>query len=273
MKKTLLALLAIAMLSSCAKDFNAVYKSADHNYKYEFAKQCYARGKYTQATSLLADLITIKKGTPQAQECLYLYGLALYKNKDYESASEVFKRYCSSYPKGTYTELAYFYAAESLYESSPEARLDQSPTMAAIKAYQDYLDIFPNAIKKRESQLRLIELQDKLVHKEYLSAKLYYNLGTYFGNCLAGGSNYEACIITAENALKDYPYMKDREQFALLIMKSKFDLARQSVEEKRLERFQNAEDECYGFINEYPNSKNRDTAEKYISVCKKYTKE
>ena len=44
----------------------------------------------------------------------------------------------------------------------------------------------------------------------------------------------------------------------------------QSVDEKKYERFQDAEDECYGFINEYPDSKERATAEKYIEVCKEY---
>ena len=79
--------------------------------------------------------------------------------------------------------------------------------------------------------------------------------------------------ITAQNALKDYPYTNMREEFAVLIMKSKFELAQQSVEEKKLERFQDAEDECYGFINEYPDSKERATAEKYIKKCKQVTKD
>ena len=109
--------------------------------------------------------------------------------------------------------------------------------------------------------------------KELLSAKLYYNLGSYFGNCTDGGSNYEACIITAQNALKDYPYTNFREDFALLIMKSKFDLAAQSVDEKKADRYRDAEDECYGFINEYPDSPNKKVAEKYIETCKKYTKD
>ena len=91
--------------------------------------------------------------------------------------------------------------------------------------------------------------------------------------CTYGGNNYEACIITAQNALKDYPYTSMREDFALLIMKSKFELAEQSVEEKKLERFQDAEDECYGFLNEFPDSKDKNLAEKFIIKCKEYTKE
>ena len=119
----------------------------------------------------------------------------------------------------------------------------------------------------------MFDLQNKLVTKELLSAQLYYNLGTYFGNCSLGGSNYEACIVTAQNALKDYPYSKQREDFALLIMKSKFELAENSTEAKRMDRYRDAEDECYGFINEYPDSKSKALAEKYISRCKKYTGE
>ena len=116
-------------------------------------------------------------------------------------------------------------------------------------------------------------MQDKLVKKELYSAQLYYNLGTYFGNCTNGGSNYQACIITAQNALNDYPYSELREDFALLIVKSKFELAEQSVESKRIDRYRDAEDECYGFINEYPDSKSRSLAEKYINICKKYVKD
>ena len=56
-------------------------------------------------------------------------------------------------------------------------------------------------------------------------------------------------------------------------MKSKFELAEQSVESKKIDRYRDAEDECYGFINEYPDSKNKSLAEKYIASCKKYTKE
>ena len=59
----------------------------------------------------------------------------------------------------------------------------------------------------------------------------------------------------------------------MLIVKSKFQLAENSSEEKRLERYRDAEDECYGFINEFPDSKNAATVEKYIAKCKKVIKD
>ncbi len=272
MKKIFFIIISFAALvSSCANEFNAVFKSTDSNYRYEYAKECYVRGKYERTITLLNDLIVVLKGTDHAQESLYMLGMAQYKNSDYTSAAQTLKKYMQSYPKGEYAELASYYVGESLYMSTPEPRLDQSQTVAAIAAFQEFLDLFPDTSLKEKAQKRLFALQDKLVKKELYSAQLYYDLGSYFGNCTSGGNNYEACIITAENALKDYPYTSLREQFAVLIMKSKFELAEQSVEEKRLERYQDAEDECFGFINEYPDSKERATAEKFIRKCKQFT--
>ena len=277
-KRILIGLCAVLLLTSCAHEYNQVYKTTNNDYKYEFAKECFAKGKYGFAVPLLQDLVTIEKGTDNAQECLYMLAMAEYSLKDYQAASETFKKYYQTYPRGQYAEMASFYIGQSLYEGTPEPRLDQTPTVAAIAAFQEYLDIFPNGKMKETAQQRLFALQDKLVRKEYLNAKLYYNLGSYFGNSIRtvdnnGGNNYEACIITAQNALNDYPYSDLREDFAILIMKSKFELAQMSVEEKKVQRFQDAEDECYGFINEYPESKERKTAEEYIKKCKQITKD
>lgn len=274
MKNSITAVILSALFfTSCANEFNKVYKTSDYAYKYEYAKQCYAQGKYLRASTLLQGLVTLQKGTDNAQESLYMLGMAEYNSKDYEGAAATFKKYYSSYPKGSYAEEAEFYAGMSLFNCTPEPRLDQSQTMNAISAFQEYIDLFPDGKYRGVAQDRLFELQDKLVLKELYSAQLYYDMGQYFGNCTYGGNNYEACIITAQNALKDYPYSKLREKFSLLVMKSKFELAQQSVEEKKLERFQDAEDECYGFINEYPDSKDKVTAEKFISKCKAYTKD
>lgn len=272
MKKSVISLiLAVLLFSGCAQEFNSVYKTDNYRYKYEFAKECFAKGKYAQAITLLQTLIAIEKGTDDGEECLYMLAMAQYNTGDYESSSLTFKKYVTTYPSGVYTELAKFYAGESLYMSTPEPRLDQSQTVAAIQAYQDFLTLYPNSKLKSTATQRLFDLQDKLVKKELYSAQLYYNLGSYFGNCYEGGNNYEACIITAQNALKDYPYSSMREDFAVLVMKSKYELASQSVEEKKLERYQDAEDECYGFLNEYPDSKECATAKKYIARCKRFT--
>ena len=275
MKKTvIIASISALLMCSCASEYQAVSKYGDNEMKYEFAKEAFARGKFQQASLLLQEVVTMKKGSDEAQECLYMLAMAQYSNMDYEAASETFKKYTTSYPRGLYAEPAYFYIGQSLYQSSPEPRLDQSPTNGAITAYQQFMDLFPDSHLRPQAQERLYELTDKLIQKEFLSAQLYYNLGGYFGNINSNDeSNYTSSIITAQNTLKNYPYCSLREDFMLLIMKSKFQLAENSSDEKRLDRYRDAEDECYGFINEFPESKNVALAEKYIVKCKKVTKD
>ena len=275
MKKGIIILSCVALLMcGCASEFTRVYKYGDTEAKYEYAKEFFARGKFQNAISLLEEIVTMKKGSDEAQECLYMLAMAQYCNGDFDAASETFKKYGSSYPRGIYAEPAAFYVGQSLYESSPEPRLDQSPTNGAINAYQQFMDLFPDSKLRAQAQERLYELYDKLIQKEYLSSELYYNLGGYFGNINSNDeSNYISCIVTAQNALKTYPYCSLREDFMLLIMKSKFQLAENSTHQKRLERYRDAEDECYGFINEFPESKNVATAEKYIAKCKRVIKD
>ena len=257
MKRIVLILSAgIFLLTSC-NQYNNVLKSTDYEYKYEAAKEYFVKGQYSRAALLFGDLIAVMKGTVRAQESLYMLAMSEYCDGNYDVASSYFKKYYQSYPKGTYVEYARYYAGRSLYESVPDVRLDQTNTYTAIKEFQDFLDLYPYTKLKDRTQDMIYALQDKLVEKEYISAKLYYDLGNYMGNCLYGGSNYEACIVTSQNALLDYPYASParREEFAIMILRAKYRLARQSVEDKRMDRYRDAIDEYYGFVNEYPESK------------------
>ncbi len=269
MKKNLsiiAALFSVCLLSSCG-EYNKVLKSTDYNYKYEYAKQAYERGKYAQAYTILEDIVTVFKGTDRAEESLYLLAMSYYENKDYLSSGSYFKTYYQHYPKGKYAELARFYCGYGYYLDSPETQLDQSGTVQAIQELQNFLDFFPTSDKVSIAQNAIFELQDKLVQKELENATLYYNLGTYMGN------NYESAVIVAKNAIKDYPYSKYKEQLELLILKARYQEASQSTNEKKEERFRVVIDEYYSFINDFPESENREEAENIFKIASKHVKE
>lgn len=244
------------LLESCS-EYSNVLKSNDYEYRYEAAKALYADGHYRQAAELFSLLLAPLKGTSYGEESLYMLGESNLKAKDYESAVMFFKKYYQLYPKGSYMELSRYNTGYALYKQTPDIRLDQSSTMEAIKEFQNFLDYCPETALKEQAHQIIYDMQDKLVQKEYQSAKLYYDLGTYTLNCIYGGNNYEACVVTAQNALKDYPYASAnlREELSILTLRAKYHLARQSVEERRLERFRDAIDEYYAFQNDYPESK------------------
>ena len=253
MKKNIIIILLTAFVMSSCGSFTNLYKhklkDKDYDYMYEAAKEYYVAGQYSQAITLLNDVITILKGSDRGEESVYMLAMSYLKNKEYAIAAQSFQQYYTSYPRGKYTERARFYAGKALWISTPESQLDQSDTYSAIQELQLFLEFFPNSIYREEAQNIIFEAQDKLVEKEYDAAKLYFNLGSYLGN------NYLSCVICAQNALKDYPYTKYREDLSWLIVKAKYEQAVQSVLQRKAERYRDAVDECYAFKNDYPESK------------------
>ena len=81
-KNILITLLAALLLSSCG-EYNKLLKSTDYEYKYEAAKNYFAKGQYNRAATLLNELIAILKGTDKAEESLYMLGMSYYNQKDY----------------------------------------------------------------------------------------------------------------------------------------------------------------------------------------------
>lgn len=265
MRKFIQLSLTLLLFASCG-EFEKVRKSTDYNMKYEYAKDAFERGKYMECATLLEELVTIYKGSTKAEEALYLLARSYYENRDYLTAGEYFKAYYRNFPRGEYAELARYYCGYGYYLDSPDPRLDQSGTYKAIEEMQQFLDFYPRSEKAAEAQRIIFELQDKLVYKEVLNAQLYYNLGNYLGN------NYQSAIITAQNALKEYPYTQYKETLMLLILKSKYQEAVQSYEERKPERFRGVIDEYYSFINEFPDSPNLNEAEHIYKVASRYVK-
>jgi len=161
--------------------------------------------------------------------------------------------------------LSHFYSGYGFYLDSPDPQLDQTYTIKAIEELQNFLERYPKSEKLPEAQNAIFEMQDKLTLKELQNAQLYYNLGNFMGN------NYESAVIVAQNALKDYPYSKYREDFEFLILKSKYQQAKNSVAEKMAERYSDVVDEYYSFINNYPESKHLKEAKTIFRIAEKHT--
>lgn len=266
-----MGLLSAGILSSCG-EYNKVLKSTDYEYKYEAAKAYFAKGQSSRAATILEELIPIMKGTSNAEESLYMLAMTYYNQGDFVTASHYFNTYYTTYPRGLYTELARFHSGKALYLDTPEPRLDQSSTYKAIDELQMFMEYFPESSRREIAQNMIFELQDKLVEKEYLSAKLYYDLGSYTGNTVysSTGNNYLAAVVTAQNILREYPYTQKREDLSILILRAKYDMAKESVPEKKEERMRETIDEYYAFKNEFPDSKYMKEVEGIFKDASKY---
>lgn len=262
--KTLSLVAGLAILMSSCTEFTKVMKSRDPEYKFEYAKKAYENKKYMQAYQVLSEIYTPLRGTAHGEEALFLLAMSCYNNQDYDNSALYFKTYYNRYPKGQYAELSRFYSGYGYYLDSPDPQLDQTYTIKAIEELKDFLEFFPKSEKVPEARKAIFEMQDKLTLKELQNAQLYYNLGNFMGN------NYRSAIIVSENALKTYPFSKYKEDFEFLILKSKFQEARQSVAEKMADRYRDVIDEYYSFSNNYPDSKNMKEAQTILKIAEKY---
>jgi outer membrane protein assembly factor BamD len=123
-----------------------------------------------------------------------------------------------------------------------------------MQQFQDFLEYYPESNRKASVQQVLYELQDKLALKELNAVKLYYNLGDYTMYSFPG-ANFTSAVITAQNAMRTYPYSVYREEFMYYIFKSKYEIAVRSVEEKKEFRYRDVVDEYYNYTNDFPNGK------------------
>ena len=266
MKKHLIYILSLFLLLTGCTQFAKVQKSTNFDYKYELAKVYFMEGEYGQASSLLESVLAFTKGTMFAEESLYMLAMCYYNMGDYVTASNYFTTYYNTYPRGIYAETARFMSAKALYQDTPDPRLDQSSTIKAIGEIQVFTEYYPYSKYKETAHDMLFELHDRLVEKEFRSAQLYYDLGNYMGN------NYQSCIITAQNALNDYPYTKLREDLSMLILRARYSMAKESVEEKLMDRYRDTVDEYYAFKNEFPESKYMKEADKIYREAQKVLK-
>lgn len=263
MNRIILILIAALTLTGCG-EYQRVQKSNDPNLKLDYAKRAFEQKKYVQASTLLTEIVTYFKGSEKGEEALYLLALSHYENKDYTNAGAYFRTYYQRYPRGKYTELARFYCGYGYYLDSPETQLDQTGTIKAIEELQAFMEYFPSSDKMSIAQNAVFELQDKLTLKELENAQLYYNLGNYLGN------NYESAVIVAKNAIKAYPYSRYKEDLEMLVLKSRYQEAMQSIEEKKVDRFRVVIDEYYSFINNYPESPYRKEADNIFRIAQSH---
>ena len=256
-KIAFLSCLSILILgfSSCG-EYQAILKSKDTELKYQKALSYFNDKQYIKAQTLLDEVTSYYRGTDRSQDVLIYLSRCYMGQKDYSGAAEYYQAYIRNYPKGRYIIEARFQVGHCYYLNAPDARLDQTDTKKAIEFFTQFVELYPDSPYAQQAYQEMNELYDKLAYKEYLSAKLYYNLGTYLGN------NYLSAEIVAKNAMKDYPTNKYQEELNWLILQAKYQQLVNSLDSKREERARDTEDEYYSFVTQFPNSKHRAAAER-----------
>ncbi len=235
-------LLIMLVFAGCSK-YQRVLKSNDFEKKFDMAKVYYDNGKYQKAFPLFEELITVFRGTSKAEDVYYYYAYSNYKLGDFMLAGYHFDNFVRTFPRSERAEDAQFMNAKCFFLDSSDPSLDQASTKKAIDELQLFINKYPESPKVDECNDLMDRLRFKLETKAYNGAKLYYRLG-----------EYKAAIFALRNTLAEFPDTRHREEISFLIVRSSFMLADNSIEEKKIERFNQTLRECDDFMERHPRS-------------------
>jgi outer membrane protein assembly factor BamD len=255
-----IVLIILMLVSSCG-EYEKLLKSTDIDLKKVKAKEYYDDGQYVKATELFTQILPRFRATEEAEELNWMNAQSYYGMKDYLSAGSYYKSFIDQFPFGKYAEEANFMAAMSDYNMAPRSELDQANTGSALEGFKIFVNRFPGSPKVGESKILIKELEEKLVKKSYLSAKLYYDM-----------KQYKAAVVALNNSLKEFTESKYREEMMFLKLNSLFLYAENSMANKQKERYQDALDDYYSFMEEFPQSEYSDEVGGIFQKTNKYLK-
>ncbi len=235
-----IVLIFLVLLSSCGQ-YEKLLKSSDFELKKTKAIEYFADGQYVKVTELLTQILPRYRATEEAEEMNWMNCQAYFGMKDYFLAGNYFKSFMDQFPFGKHAEEANYMSALCDYNISAKPELDQENTKNAIEGFNIFINRFPNSPKVEESRKMINDLQDKLVEKSYLNAKLYYDR-----------KEYKAAVVALNNSLKEYANSKYREKMMYLKLNSLFQYAELSLANKQKERYQATLDDYYSFMEEFP---------------------
>ena len=231
------------ILASCSK-YQKLLKSSDYAAKYENGVKYFEKKDYFRAVGLFEELENIYKGSGKAEKIQYYMAYCYYNQGDHILASYYFKSLSNKYPFSEHREECEYMAAYCSYLNSPDPNLDQTYTYKAMEDMQLFINKFPTSSRIPECNRIIDQLRSRLETKSFNAAKLYFDIG-----------DYKAAIIAFKNGLNDFPDTPFKEDMLYLTLKSSFLLAENSITYKKAERYQNAVDEYYTLIAEYPQTK------------------
>jgi outer membrane protein assembly factor BamD len=254
---TLSVLIFTAGFTSCSK-FSKVMKSTDMNLKYEVALKYYNNKKYYQALQLFEELITVFKGTSRAEITYYYYCKSYYETGEYLTAAYHLDNFAKTFPNSEHAEECQFLNAYCYYLDSPISSLDQTSTLDAIKQFQLFINKYPKSERVEECNRLIDVLRLKLESKAFNNAKLYYKM-----------EEYKSAYIAFANVIKDFPNTQYKEECMYLAVKSAYQYAENSIEEKRKERYKETMEYYYKLVDAFPDSRYLRETEKIFNDSKK----
>jgi outer membrane assembly lipoprotein YfiO len=174
--KKYFSILLVLLLAFAACSKNKTELSTDE--KLARADEYYANGKYAKAASLYDEISFERRSAATAYATLRMADSYFAMNK-FTDARLKYRQFLDSFPDHQNASDAYYRIGLCLFEESLPPAYDQNETVAAIEAFRNFIERFPNDSRYESAIEYIRRAQYKLIEKKYLNGYIYYKMKDY----------------------------------------------------------------------------------------------
>ncbi|MFI3281261.1 MAG: outer membrane protein assembly factor BamD [Rikenellaceae bacterium] len=252
---------AAVSVTACGTVQKAI-KTGDPELIYNTGVELYEDEQWSRATTLFNTVSHLYVGSSREDSLSYFMARCRAKAGDYYTAIDQLEQFRREFGRSVFIEDAESMYAMCYYYLSPGPTRDQTTTNQAIAAAHEFMARYPESQKNEGFEQIVAELQERLYEKSYLNAYTYYKIG-----------RYKSAIVAFRNALKEYPESTRREDNSYYVVASSYELAKNSIPSKQLDRYISMLDSYYTFIAEFPESSHSKSVDKMAREAKKFIAE
>ena len=181
MKKLIVFMVIVIALAGCSRQ--RVRRDMPVDQRMAIANQYYDDGNYRKAIDYYTDVVFERRSihTPLAQ---FRLAESYFNLRRYEDAIFEYRELIRLFPEFRNVNLAYFRIGESLFKQALNPHYCQQETVAAIDAFNIFLDRFPFDEKRDQAIDYLQKAQYNLLEKKFHNGYIYYKLYDYSASLL-----------------------------------------------------------------------------------------
>jgi len=255
-----MALIAVIAMG-CRSEYERIRLSGNPEIQLTKALEYYENKEYMRAQTLFELVLNQYRGRPESEEMFFKYAYTFYHLRQYTMSAHYFENFAATFAYSQFKEEAEFMSAYSNYNMSPIFRLDQQPTIDAIRGFQEFVNAYPSSTRVGECNTLLQEMRLKLEQKAFSNGQMYHDQ-----------KKYQAAIHTFENMLRLFPESDKSELVQYLIVESAYHYAVNSIFERRQERYNLTMDKYRDFVKKYPSSQHRPDADQLYAKSREELK-
>ena len=211
MKRLIVVLIACFFLVSCA---SKQVKKQGPGELYVDGVNLMKQEQYEKAVHKFAEVTENYPFDPLALVAAVKLGDAHFGKKDYVMAASVYESFVAAHPEDENAPYVILKLGECYEKLSLSIDRDQANTLKAIEKYTFLKNRYPRSNYVKEVDEKLKELEQKLADREMYVGEFYYRT-----------SQYNAAIVRLEYYLKKYPDASGRDKAYFYISSSYKELA------------------------------------------------